>query len=132
MYSRPEDRAWYASSQEFTQKQMQFVREHRRSGCADVGALLAEESPVSSGFHLPIDPKVIVVSYCEAKCRFKDSAKRPLFETFQLPENPNRETISMLLKLDDDLTQDQLTLQLFTGHGFNVAKRWTRSQTVVV
>jgi hypothetical protein len=60
MYIRPEDRAQSASSQEFCQKQIHFVREHRRSGCADVGALLAEEAPVSSGFHLPIDPKIIV------------------------------------------------------------------------
>jgi hypothetical protein len=82
MYIRPDDRARYASSQEFTQKQIQFVREHRRSGCADVGALLAEEAPVSSRFHLPIDPKIIFESYCEAKCRFMDSAKHPFFIFF--------------------------------------------------
>jgi phosphatidylinositol-4,5-bisphosphate 3-kinase len=110
MYSEPADRVRYVASLQFTQDQIKFCREY--APMENPGPLLTQLAKIPSGLHLPIDPKIIVEGYYEDRCRFMDSAKHPLFETLRLPPSTGRSSISMLLKLDDDLTQDQLTLQL--------------------
>jgi phosphatidylinositol-4,5-bisphosphate 3-kinase len=72
--------------------------------------VIAVEAPIEPGSSHPIDPTLCISGYVSEKCKFMDSAKKPLWITYRLP--PGDKTKAMMLKIGDDLTQDQLTLQI--------------------
>jgi phosphatidylinositol-4,5-bisphosphate 3-kinase len=85
-----------------------FCRTFR--GAESPGAALQREVAIPRRFQLPVDPKIVVDGYIPDGCTFMDSAKHPLFAAYTIAGSGKR--IALMLKLDDDLTQDQLTLQL--------------------
>jgi hypothetical protein len=87
------------------------------------------------GFIFQLIQKSLFESYCEAKCRFMDSAKCPFFffswDFWIAPKS----------KPGDDFNASEIGRRSHTrpahtaalaSHGFNMTKRWTWSQTVIV
>jgi phosphatidylinositol-4,5-bisphosphate 3-kinase len=99
----------------FTQQQLAICQKYAfKPEGVNLAETLLAEAPVSAGFRLPIDPEVLADEYVTDKCKFMDSAKRPLLTTYVHREKLRERTVSTLLKLDDDLTQDKLVLQLLS------------------
>jgi phosphatidylinositol-4,5-bisphosphate 3-kinase len=111
-------RARCLASYNFTLAQITVCQEFRRRGPksrGDLGEMLREHAPVDLNFRLPIDPTVIADDYVPEECRIMDSAKRPLLTTYVHKGIGRAERkVSTMLKLDDDLMQDQLVLQILS------------------
>jgi phosphatidylinositol-4,5-bisphosphate 3-kinase len=119
-FSQPHDRRRYLESLKFTRAQIDLWYEfHPPSGPPPTETLeevIAQRVKIGEGFHLPVDPKILVSSYVPEKCKFMDSKKKPLWAVYRRAGNweyvGRPSTISLILKIGDDITQDQLTLQL--------------------
>ena len=68
--------------------------------------------PVDAYTQLPIDPKLIVKDYVISECFFADSSKRPLILSFKPADPFCNDNIKMMVKVNDDLRQDMITLQI--------------------
>jgi phosphatidylinositol-4,5-bisphosphate 3-kinase len=104
-----------AESYLFARRQMGVARQFAVAAKAEkrpLSDVLAREARFHEGTRLPIDPSVIADEYVLADCRIMGSKKRPLFTTY-LHRATQRE-FSALLKLEDDLLQDALVLQLLS------------------
>jgi phosphatidylinositol-4,5-bisphosphate 3-kinase len=67
---------------------------------------------IPAEFHLPMDPRLIVSSFIIPKCKVMNSKKKPFWLAFQNASPFATEPVMTMLKVGDDLRQDQLTLQL--------------------
>lgn len=61
---------------------------------------------------LPIDPKLIVKEYVKSECFFADSSKKPLILSFKPADPFCNDNIKMMIKVNDDLRQDMITMQI--------------------
>ena len=68
-------------------------------------------SVLKSPLTLPLDARMRVGKLVVDKCKVMDSAKLPLWLTFEHPESPG-ELLRIIFKAGDDIRQDMLTLQL--------------------
>jgi phosphatidylinositol-4,5-bisphosphate 3-kinase len=102
----------------FTLSQIKVCTEFGSKDPADRGGLgtaLAFRAPVFANFRLPIDPTVLADAYVADQCQIMDSAKKPMLTTYvHAGEGESRREVSTMLKLDDDLMQDQLVLQILS------------------
>jgi phosphatidylinositol-4,5-bisphosphate 3-kinase len=102
----------------FTLAQITVCQEFGAREPADrggLGAALAERAPVFPNFRLPIDPTVLADAYVPEQCHIMDSAKKPMLTTYvHAGASDSRREVSTMLKLDDDLMQDQLVLQILS------------------
>lgn len=76
---------------------------------------IGEELPllsVDAYTQLPIDPKLIVKNYVIPECFFADSSKRPLILSFKPADPFCTDNIKMMIKVNDDLRQDMITMQI--------------------
>jgi len=70
------------------------------------------QSQLPSEFQVPIDSNLIATRLLIDKCKFLDSKTFPLWLAFANAD-PLGDPIYVILKVGDDLRQDQLTLQMF-------------------
>ena len=114
----------------FNERQLDLCKNYSNQNIKNVRNILREYK-LTDDTQLPIDPKLIVKEYVPEKCFFADSAKKPLFLTFK-SSDPfcSNDLIQMMVKVDDDLRQDQITLQLmkvmddiWKNHGLNMQLR---------
>eukprot|EP00727_Mastigamoeba_balamuthi_P013498 m51a1_g8771 putative phosphatidylinositol- -diphosphate 3-kinase (1513) ;mRNA; r:160021-166529 len=61
---------------------------------------------------LPHDPSVVVMRTVPGKCRVLDSARAPLWLSFVNADTTAKDPVNVLFKVDDDLRQDMLALQV--------------------
>jgi hypothetical protein len=81
-FSQPHDRARYLESLRITRAQIELWSAfHPAPGVAlpavSIADAIRSRVKLSPGFHLPIDPKILVSGYVSKKCRFMDSKKKP-------------------------------------------------------
>ena len=67
-----------------------------------------------SSFSLPVAPNKKLTGLNVEKCRVMNSKQVPLWLEFVNEDDPKSKPLLVLLKLGDDLRQDQLTLQLLS------------------
>jgi phosphatidylinositol-4,5-bisphosphate 3-kinase len=63
-------------------------------------------------FHLPMDPRLIVVEFIFEKCKIMNSKKKPFWLAFRNACPFVTDPVQTMFKVGDDLRQDQLTLQV--------------------
>ncbi|OHT14028.1 Phosphatidylinositol 3- and 4-kinase family protein [Tritrichomonas foetus] len=116
----------FVFSYSFTEMQLKICEKYVDENLNKVQELLTQQR-LPPNTQLPIDPKLIVTEYVPKMCFFADSAKKPLFLTFKSADPFCTDYIRMMVKLNDDLRQDQITLQImkvmddiWKKHGLNM------------